>query len=480
MPDLVSILVPAGVIAWLVLGAVSASHAVMFKRDPRGAAVWLFVSFTLPLLGPWLYWVFGINRLERRAMRRRSSRARLFRNADAARTAGAVRTDEAAVGHLHALRTIADRVTRLPLLGGNIVHPLHNGEQVYPEMLNAIESARRTVNLASYIFDWDEVGRQFAEALGAAARRGVKVHVLLDGMGAVKSFSRMGRMLLKSGARVAPFFPLRLPFGRLRVNLRNHRKLLIVDGRVGFTGGINISQRHLLARQAPGRVEDLHFRIEGPVVGELQEAFVEDWFLATAEPLVGKDYFPPLHSEGPALCRGIISGPDEDFEKIHWILQGAFAAAQHSVRITTPYFVPTAALIGAMVMAALRGVKVTLILPALVNLPYMRWAADAYLWQLLEHGIRVYRRPAPFVHTKLLIVDDRWIVLGSANLDRRSFRLNFEFNLEVYDAELAGRLADWLDGLVRKLPPVTLQSVDARPTLRRLRDGMAKLFSPHL
>ncbi|MEK6800181.1 MAG: cardiolipin synthase [Planctomycetota bacterium] len=464
---------------WLALGLSTAVHAVMYKRDPRSAAVWLFVGFAMPVVGPWLYWEFGINRVKRRALRRRGSRERLFAGGGPHTPAEQTALDNA-VGRLTTLRDIANRVTRLPLVAGNTLRPLHNGEQAYPEMLDAIRAAQSTISLESYIFDWDDVGKEFTAALGQAAARGVKVHVLLDGIGAVASWSRVGRKLLRSGAKVAAFFPLRLPLGRLRINLRNHRKLLIVDGRVGFTGGMNISQRHYRDVRDHRRVEDVHFRLEGPIVAQLQEAFVEDWYLATGVPLLGDEYFPTFEPCGAAVCRGIIHGPDEDLEKVHWIILAALGAAQQSVHIATPYFIPPGSLIAALATAALRGVRVTLILPALVDLPYMRWAADAYLWQLLEHGVAVYRRPAPFVHTKLMIVDRRWLLFGSANLDQRSFRLNFEFNVEAYDAALAASLAERFDVAIAPLQPVTKEAVDARPPLTRLRDGAIKLFSPHL
>lgn len=477
--DQVWFLTVFGVTAWLVLGLVSAGHAVMYKRDPRSAALWIIISFALPILGPWLYWVIGINRFQRRASRIFGVRVRPFVTAGSA-PSGAVEAMDQAVGHLVPLRRMAERITRLPLLPGNEIQPLHNGEQAYPAMLEAIAGARSSVTLASYIFDWDELGQSFCDALGAAARRGVAVQVLLDGIGAVHSWSRVGRRLLKSGAEVASFFPLRFPLGRIRINLRNHRKILVVDGRTGFTGGMNISRRHFMATTRPDRVEDLHFQVVGPVVGEMQHVFLEDWLMATGRQLEGEAYLPPLAEHGSALCRGIASGPDEDSEKIHWLLLAAFAAAQDSVRVVTPYFVPTAPLIKAMVMASLRGVRVTLVLPSFLDLPAMRWVADSYLWQLLEHGVRVYRRPPPFVHTKLLIVDDRWVLLGSANLDPRSLRLNFEFNVESYDIALATSLSTWLDSLLVQGEEVTLASVDARGIPQRLRDGAVKLFSPYL
>ncbi len=466
------------VIAWLVLGCISAVHAIMYKRDPKSAGIWVLFSFGFPLVGPWLYMVIGINRLQRRALRRRARREPHGGLPDHAVTLSDA--DHAAIGHLQSLRTMTDRVTRMPLVPGNLIEPLHNGEETYPAMLGAIEQARQTITFESYIFDTDEVGWKFIDALRAAAARGVRVHVLLDGIGAVGSSSRMGRRLLKTGAQVAAFFPLRVPLGRMRINLRNHRKILVVDGHTGFTGGINISARHMVLSGGRGLCEDLHFRVTGPVVAEMQQAFVEDWLLATGETLRGEEYFPQLSMTGKALARGIISGPDEDFEKVHWLLLAAFAAAQRTVRLATPYFVPTPALIAAMTMAALRGVQITLILPSVSDIVFMPWVANAYLEQFLEHGVRVYLRGRPFVHSKITVVDERWLWLGSANYDPRSFRLNFEFNVEAYDVELGPRMAAWLDGIIRRSREVTLEAIRSRSGPERFRDGLAKLFSPYL
>lgn len=467
------------VVVWLVVTALAVGHAIMYRRDPRSTVIWMAVSLALPIVGAWLYWVLGINRIERKAIRL-GKREKPFETFDRSHVDAASDDQRQAVGHLVSLRKIADRVTRMPLLSGNAIEPLHNGEQAYPRMLEAIGRAERSITLVSYIFDWDDVGREFVAALDAAAERGARVHVLVDGVGVLGSFSRMGRLLQQSGAEVAAFFPVRFPLGRVRLNLRNHRKILVVDGKVGFTGGMNISSRHLFERGSANRVEDLHFELTGPVAAEMQHAFIEDWALATGEVLQGEAYFPRLAPAGPALCRGISSGPDEDFEDIHWILQAALTSADFDLQIVTPYFVPTSALVTGMVMAALRGVRIQLVLPSVVDYPFMRWAADAYLWQLLEHGIEVYRRPPPFVHTKLLIADRRWLLFGSANLDPRSFRLNFEFNVEAYDATLAERLSAWLDERITESQRVTLEQMDSRPTWRRLRDGVAKVFSPYL
>ena len=466
------------VAAWLLGACFAAAHAVTNKRDPLSAVIWVLVSVGVPFLGAWLYWVAGINRMERKAWKRlrRSGEHLPTRQSLNARET----FDQVAVAHLTGFRAIADQVTRLPLVSGNALRPLHNGEEVYPRMLAAIRAAERSITMSSYIFDWDDVGREFIEALGVAARRGVSVHVLLDGVGALGSLSRVGRELRKNGVQVTAFFPLKFPLGRLRLNLRNHRKMLVIDGLTGFSGGMNISAKHLLQGNTPNRIEDIHFEITGPVVTELQHAFADDWNFATANVLGGSSYFPEIDDTGAALCRGISSGPDEDFEKIYWIVLAAIADARESIWIATPYFIPTLPLIAVMSLAALRGVEVNLMLPEVVDYPFMRWAADAYLGQLLNHGVRVYRRPAHFVHTKLIIVDERWLLLGSANLDLRSFRLNFEFNVECYDTNLAGELSAWLQSLRATAQHVTMEEMAKRLQLCRLRDGLAKMCSPFL
>ncbi len=465
---------------WIVLAIFAACHAMINKRDPRSAALWVLITVTFPIVGPWLYWALGINRVQRKAIRKLGRRGRPFDAYDTAIVSAPASYHEL-VSHLHPLRTVADRVARLPLLEGNSVEPLHNGEQTYPRMLAAIAGAKHSITMASYIFDYDDVGREFARAMGVAARRGVSVYLLVDGIGALGNYSRIGRTLLKSGAKVTAFVPLHLPFGRIRLNLRNHRKMMVVDGQVAYVGGINISTRHLLTRtEDPKRAEDLHFEITGPVVAEVQHTFSEDWALATEEVIAGENFFPRLVPTGTSLCRGIASGPDEDFEINHWMYAAAFASAQKSIHVMTPYFVPTSPLLMNMTMAALRGVDVKLWLPSVVDIGILKWVADSYLLEVLEKGVRVFRFPPPFVHTKLMIVDERWCLFGSANMDPRSLRLNFEFNVEAYDPVLASNLHHWLEGRIANTPEVSLEQIRARPRLARLRDGALKMFSPHL
>jgi cardiolipin synthase len=308
----------------------------------------------------------------------------------------------------------------------------------------------------------------------------VEVRVLIDATGTRYSWPSILGALKHEGVRYARFlrtFPL---WRLLEMNLRNHRKILVIDGRVGFTGGLNIRAGHWLSRHPSHRARDLHFRIEGSVVAHLQEVFADDWFFTTREALRGEKWFPELESRGPVIARGVTDGPDEDFEKLRWTILGALAAAQRSIRIATPYFLPEPAVISALNLAALRGVAVDILLPAKNNLPFVQWASTAHWWQVLERGCRIWLSPPPFDHSKLFLVDDWWALVGSSNWDPRSLRLNFEFNLECYDPALAHTLSEWFDAHLKQSRRVTLEEVDARSLPVRLRDGAARLLTPFL
>ncbi len=347
-------------------------------------------------------------------------------------------------------------------------------------MISEIHRAEHSINMMTYIFDNDRAGKQFAEALVHAARRGVNVRVIIDDVGARYSFPPVTRLLRRSGIKVSRFLPTMLPWRTPYVNLRNHRKILVIDGKKGFTGGMNIREGLMLMENPKHPFQDLHFCVDGPVVAHLQEVFLEDWAFCTGETLSGKEWHPPLNSNGTAIVRGIPDGPDEDFEKLQWIVHGVLMAAQSTVRIVTPYFIPDSALIKTINLTSLRGVNVDIVLPSENNLPVVKWASMDVLQQILEHGSRVWLSPPPFDHSKLMVVDDVWSLLGSANWDTRSFRLNFEFNVECYDADLAGKLNQIVNAKINGAQEVTLDQVNSRTLPVKLRDGIARLFSPYL
>lgn len=453
---------------------------MLWKRDPRSALGWVAISLILPIFGPLLYWSMGINRINRRARGWLESGRRLMGrdNFQAMPVPDSVSGLPEGAEHLAELRTLSDRVVLSPLTAGNDIIPLENGEQAYPSMLAAIADARHSVHLSTYIFDGDTTGRRFVTAMKNAAARGVEVRVIVDGLGEKYSLPTVRTLLRDSGVKIVRFLPFRQG-GRL--NLRNHRKILVVDGREGFTGGMNIGDRHLVERVGPpAPVKDLHFRVQGPVVAELQKIFLEDWFFVTGEFLDDRRFFPPLSPGGTAQMRAIGDGPDKDLRKLHWIILGALSCAKHRVWIMTPYLIPDRSMIAALATTAMRGVDVSIILPGENNLPYVHWANRSYLWELLECGIRVYYQPPPFVHSKLFLVDGAWSLIGSANLDPRSLRLNFELDMEVYDRGVSVILENYFSRALSGSREVTLAEVDGRPLPEKLRDCTAKLFSPYL
>ncbi len=450
-------------------GVLASGHALLNKRRPRSAFGWIAVCLMFPLAGALLYFLFGVNRTRRRARRLRDSAA-------LGEIDGQFVTEPPA--GFEAVARLGETVSAAPLLAGNRVEILHGGETAYPAMLAAIDEARERVSLSTYIFDSDDTGRDFAKALGRAAERGVDVRVLLDGVGELYSFPRARRMLRRRGVTVRRFLPPRLLPPSFMLNLRNHRKLLLVDDAVGFTGGMNISDRHLTDREDDvRRVVDVHFALRGPVLVELMAVFNSDWQFAGGEedaPL------PTPRRAGEASCRAVADGPDEVLDRLLLLLVGAVGLARQRVVIMTPYFIPPRELLGALQAAALRGVDVAVLLPANNNLFFMHRATRHLLWELLERGVRVYYQPGPFVHSKLLLVDEGYAQIGSANVDPRSLRLNFELTVEIFDRAVVAELSDHVAVARARAVEVRLEDVDARSMPTRLFDGLAWLFSPYL
>jgi cardiolipin synthase len=466
----------------LLLSVVAAVHAVLYKRDSRAAVLWVGFIWLVPLGGAILYFIMGVNRIRRRAVLLRGNMER-YRTAPHAVPCQPDELEHHLPPQARHLSSLAEAVNKLgvrPLLPGNRIEPLVNGDQAYPAMLDAIGRAKHSIALSTYIFDRDEVGMAFARSLGAAVRRGVEVRVLIDATGSHYSWPAIGGALRHEKVRFARFLPTFPIWQLLSLNLRNHRKILVVDGKTGFTGGLNLRIGHWLEKKPSSPVQDVHVRVEGPVVAELQEVFADDWLFTTGESLRGEKWFPQLESMGPMIARGIADGPDEDYDKMRWTILSALASARESIRVATPYFLPGPGLISELNVAAMRGVQVDILLPARSNLPVVHWASQAQWWQVLEHGCRLWLTPPPFDHSKLFVVDDCWSLVGSANWDPRSLRLNFEFNVECYDAELAAKLTGLFESKRSEARRVTIEEVDARRLPIRLRDGVARLFTPFL
>ncbi|MBR9982741.1 MAG: PLDc N-terminal domain-containing protein [Desulfatitalea sp.] len=462
-----------------VVSILAAGHAVLYKRDTRAAIAWVGFIWFVPIFGSLLYLWLGINRVNRQARSLRDVRHLLPVHTTDARVAPDDKAIHKLGPHLTHLARLVGKVTRYPLLGGNAVAPLPP-DQAYPRMLRAIENAQKSITLATYIFDNDRAGRRFTEALAAAVARKVQVRVMVDDAGSKYTWPPILYRLRRAGIPYAPFLPKLTPWAFAYANLRNHRKIMVVDGALAFTGGMNIRDGHWPAMTPKNPIEDLHFQITGPVVTQMQHAFAEDWLFCKAERLEGELWFPDLQPVGEVIARGIPDGPDADFENLCTTLLGALSCADSSVRVVTPYFLPNAGLITALNLAAMRGVEVDIFLPQKNNLRLVQWSSAAIVWQVLEQGCRIWLTPPPFDHTKLMLVDDAWTLLGSSNWDPRSLRLNFEFNIECYDPALAAELKTVVEKKRAASKPLTLADVDGRSMAVKLRDGCARLASPYL
>jgi cardiolipin synthase len=450
---------------YLITALGAGLHALLTKDDPSSAVSWIAVCVMVPFGGALLYWVFGINRVRRRQLSTGDPPSQM--------AAGSV---AALAGALAPQVRIGDALTQRRLEPGNTIEPLQNGELAFPKMLAAIAEARESVWLATYIFQTDPVGGQFIAALGAAVQRGVSVRVLVDGIGEWYDWPHAVPQLRHLGVPTARFLPPRLLPPNLSLNCRNHRKILVADGRVAFTGGMNLGGREV-GGGTGHRMTDMHFRVLGPIVAQLAETFAEDWEFAAAEQL-------PLPSTpgatGDSICRVITGGPDQDVDKLLLILLSALASAERHVQIMTPYFIPPLELVAALEATALRGVTVSLVLPRRSNLRYIDWATLHWIPALVARGVRVHLQSPPFSHAKLLVIDGRYAHIGSVNVDTRSLRLNFEVTVEVYDQRLCGELAAFIGERERAAPPLSVHDAQCVGPLPRLRNALCWLISPYL
>ncbi|MGE0605915.1 MAG: phospholipase D-like domain-containing protein [Pirellulales bacterium] len=477
--DFLAIWSPVATAAHIALATFASAHVVLRKRDTRAAIGWAGLIWFSPLFGAALYWGFGINRIRRKAHLLRGQPYGKLQAGTLVGTASSYRQGVEKISLLP-LATLVGHVTQLPLLEGNRIELLTQDDDPHGQMLAAIDAAEKSVALATYIFDNDATGQRFVESLGQAVARGVQVRVLIDGIGMRYSRPNILRRLRERNVPVERFLYSMIPFWSPYSNLRNHRKIMVADGKLGFTGGMNIRRAKSPDAKESDGVHDAHFRVEGPVVSHLRQTFADDWLFCKEETLAGEAWFPPLAPLGQVEARGIPDGPDENVDKLHLAIMGALACAQSSVYIVTPYFLPDAALISALNVAALRGVAVNIVLPKVNNLALVQWAATAQFWQVLQRGCRVWLSPPPFDHSKLMVVDRAWSLVGSGNWDPRSLRLNFEFNLECYDSQLAGQIVRLIESKLRRAEEITLAEVDGRSLPIRLRDGLARLLSPYL
>ncbi|MDN3986814.1 phospholipase D-like domain-containing protein [Zwartia vadi] len=465
----------------IVASAVASVHAAMTKQDVRAAIAWVGVILFSPILGAFLYLVAGINRIRKdRVFARRAHT--LY---DQELIDKIIVDDVAGISgpQFASLKTLGDQISDFKVLGANQIKMLKGGDETYPAMLEAIRGAKRSIALQSYIFDHDTVGKELAQALIDAHHRGVQVRVLIDAVGAKYSHPPITALLRNGGVNTALFMQPVIGIRLVYANLRSHRKLLVIDGLHGFTGGMNIRESFVTAIAKAAVTHDTHFQVSGPVVYQLMTNFAHDWQFTTQEKLTGEEWFAPATTEvtpnGVAL-RCVPSGPDATLGSTHNMLLGALAIAQRHVRIQSPYLLPDMALIAALATTARRGVTVDIVVPGANNLKLVNAAMMAQIDQLISTGCRVWRASGTFDHSKLFTVDGGWSYIGSSNIDPRSLRLNFELDLEVYDPGIAQEIETKIDQIIAQAERITLRTVRRDPFWIRLRNKVVWLASPYL
>jgi cardiolipin synthase len=367
-----------------------------------------------------------------------------------------------------------------PLVGGNRVEALANGDEIFPAMLAAIRSAEKTISFETYIYWSGRIGKAFADAFSERARSGVRVHVLLDWVGSGKMDASLLKEMEQSGVQVRKYRPLRW-YNLSRMNNRTHRKLLVVDGKVGFTGGVGIADVWLGNAEDENHWRDTHFRLEGPAASQLQAAFTDNWMKTEGEVLHGPEYFAELAPSGGALAQVFNSSPREGSESVRLMYLLSIASARKSVRIAASYFVPDDLSIATLVAARKRGVTVEIILPGpKIDARIVRKASRARWGDLLRAGVEIHEYQPTMFHCKVMVVDDLWVSVGSTNFDNRSFRLNDETNLNVFDRGFALAQIDAFEADKKKARRITLQTWQARPWTEKLAERAAALLRSQL
>ncbi len=367
-----------------------------------------------------------------------------------------------------------------PLVSGNKVTELVNGNQIFPAMLEAIRSARRSITFETFIYWTGEIGREFAEALAERAAAGVKVHVLLDWVGTSKLDDEALELMKSSGVQIEKYHPLRW-YNLGRVNNRTHRKLLVIDGKIGFTGGVGIADKWNGDARNPDEWRDSHYRVEGPAVAQMQAAFMDNWMKSRGEVLHGDDFFPTTERAGEHYAQMFKSSSTEGSESVRLMYLLTIASAEKSILIANAYFVPDDLSVETLVTAARRGVRIEIILPGTkIDTEITRKASRSRWGKLLEAGIEILEFQPTMFHCKTVIVDDIWVSVGSTNFDSRSFRLNDEANLNVYDADFARRQTALFVADKARTHRVTLEEWQHRPLREKIMEHTAGLLRSQL
>jgi cardiolipin synthase len=458
-------------------------HLLLLKKRPSATLAWLWAIMFIPFVGPFVYFFFGTDRLKRRRLRRRS----LYSARSNRRGTPATTTDPDTARLLGRLPlrdrqflSLLSRINQLPLSSAANLRILRDAKEFYSALEGSIAGAKHHIHLEFYIWNADDTGAKFLKLLADAARRGVIVRLLLDGVGSHAFTESLLGDFLAAGGHFSWFQSLDPKRNRFFLNLRNHRKLQVVDGTSAFVGGMNIGREYEGLDPARGHWRDVQVEADGPVVLELQDVFADDWFFATGEKISSAAFFPEPAAGAKYLTHVVLGGPDRRNEPISKTIVSLLNEASGRVWIATGYFVPDDIILAALELAASRGVDVRLLISEKNDHPWLVVVGRSYYGQLLAAGVRIFEYSAGINHAKVMLADERWAMIGSANLDYRSMRLNFELNLLAHSAERNAELAHILEHDFSVSQEIDPEVFARRPFRRRFAEAALRPLSPML
>lgn len=453
-----------------------ATILVLEFRQPSKAIAWMLILFIFPIIGFVLYYFLAKGYKNRRTIRRKGNRHMREIRRDLLRErkkSPDINRDPRLFGLLHNL-------PGSPATECNDITILTNAAPTFEALLDAMAHARDHIHLEFYTIRHDKIGTRFQEMMIRKAKEGVTVRLLYDGVGSIELSDKYVRALREAGVETGCFLPPFIALVDKRLNYRNHRKIAVIDGKVGFLGGINIGDEYLGGNRKLGFWRDTHMKLEGDAVYFLQQTFLADWAFATGHAINGPRYYPEHDCDKQESVQIVNSGPDSSWDTILEVYFAAISTAKRRVHIATPYFIPDQSMLMALKTAAVSGVDVKIIIPSVADTRIVYWASLSYLDELLQAGVRFYKYTKGFIHAKVLITDQTLASVGTANMDMRSFYSNFEMNAFMFDNELINRLeADFRRDLLDS-EEITLAEFSKRGRLQRGKEVMARLLSPLL
>lgn len=458
---------------YIILSTISV--ILLENRNPVKSISWLIVLVFIPFLGLFLYLLFGQDYRKRKMISRKSIQ-RIAMRPCAAMDIKTLNTDRIDIDFLKLIHMLKMN-SEADAYDGNKIDVYAEGENIFESIFEAIRNAKSHIHIEFFIFEDDKISNKLRELLIQKSKEGVRVRMIYDYLGSYKLSKNYLRSLRTAGVYAKPFLPLRLRLRRSKINYRNHRKLIVVDGKIGFTGGINIADRYIYGSEL-GKWRDTVVRIEGAGVHGIQKLFLIDWYFVERKLITDEKYFPEPAVFENSLIQTVSSGPDTDWESIMQGICSAIMAADRYVYIHTPYFMPNELVNGCIQMAALSGTEVRLMIPEKSDVKLSDLSTSSYLGGMLEAGVRVYKYQGGMLHSKAIVIDDFVSIVGSTNIDDRSFNQNFEVNAFIYDNKTALQLKELFVDDIEHCKEMTLEEWNNRQRRLKLKESFARLFSP--